>query len=67
MPPEPILRDFQTIKVVDAVLAWDASEILRDERARPIARTDTEGKRVEVYRYKNPKRPEWPEADYIVG
>jgi len=67
MPPEPILRDFKTIEIADAVLAWDAKELLRDERARPIARTDTVGKKVEGYRYKNPKRPEWPEADYIVG
>jgi hypothetical protein len=67
MPPEPILRDFKTIEERDAVLAWDAKELLRDEHARPIARTDAEGKKVEVYRYKNPKRPEWPEADYIAG
>ena len=67
MPPEPILRDFKTIEERDAVLAWDVKELLRDEHARPIARTDIEGKKVEVYRYKNPKRPEWPEADYIVG
>ena len=57
-PPEPILRDFQTIRVADAVLAWDTKDLARDEHARPIARTDTEGKKVEVYRYKNPKRPE---------
>ena len=47
------------------MLAWDAKELLRDEHARPIARTDIEGKKVEVYRYKNPKRPEWPEAEGI--
>ncbi|MGH6838221.1 MAG: class I SAM-dependent DNA methyltransferase [Methylocella sp.] len=67
MPPEPILRDFKTIEVRDAVLAWDAKDLARNERAKPIARTDAEGDRVEVYRYTNPKRPEWPEADYIVG
>jgi hypothetical protein len=67
MPPEPILREFKTIEVRDAVLAWDARDLARDEHARPIARTDTEGKKVEVYRYKNPKRPVWPAADYIVG
>jgi hypothetical protein len=66
-PPEPILRDFQTVKVADAVLAWDTKELLCDERARPITRTDAEGKKFEIYRYKNPKRPEWPEADYTVG
>ncbi|MGH6851247.1 MAG: type IIL restriction-modification enzyme MmeI, partial [Methylocella sp.] len=67
MPPEPILRDFKTIEVRDAVLACNAKELARDERAKPIARTDGEGNRVEVYCYKNPKRPEWPEADYIAG
>jgi hypothetical protein len=67
MPPEPILRDFKTIEVRDAVLAWDTKEPARDEHARPVVRTDTEGNKIEVYRYKNPKRPEWPEADYIVG
>ncbi len=67
MPPEPILRDFKTIEVRDAVLACDAKELARNERAKPIARTDGEGNRIEVYRYTNPKRPEWPEADYIVG
>jgi hypothetical protein len=67
MPPEPILRDFKTIEVRDAVLACDAKELLRDRHARPIDRTGAEGKKVEVYRYNNPKRLEWPEADYIVG
>jgi hypothetical protein len=67
MPPEPILRDFQTIKIADAVLACDAKELALDDRGKPIARTDAEGNQVEVYRYQNPKRPEWPEANYIVG
>jgi hypothetical protein len=66
-PPEPILRDFKTIKVMDAVLAWDAKELARDERGKPLERTDTEGNRVEIWRYQNPKRPEWHEADFIVG
>jgi hypothetical protein len=67
VPPEPILKDFKTIKVQDAVLAWSAKELARDERGRPLERTDSEGNRVEVWRYVNPKRPEWPAADYIVG
>ena len=66
-PPEPILRDFKTIKVMDAVLAWDGRELARDEHGKPLERTDGEGNRVEVLRYRNPKRPEWPEADFIVG
>ena len=67
VPPEPILKDFKTIKVADAVLSWSARELARDERGRPLERTDAEGNRVEVYRYINPKRAEWPAADYIVG
>lgn len=67
VPPEPILRDFKTIKVMDAVLAWDAKELARDETGKPLERTDAEGNRVEVYLYRNPKQPEWPEADFIVG
>ncbi|HXW72540.1 MAG TPA: DNA methyltransferase [Methylocella sp.] len=67
MPPEPILRDFKTIEVRDAVLAYDAKELARDDRGKPITRRDPNGQEIEVYRYKNPKRPEWPQADYIVG
>jgi hypothetical protein len=67
VPPEPILRDFKTIKVADAVLAWSAKDLARDEHCRPIVRTDAEANRVPVWRYTNPKRPEWPVADYVVG
>jgi Fe2+ or Zn2+ uptake regulation protein len=67
VPPEPILKDFKTIKVADAVLSWSARELARGEDGRPLERTDAEGNRVEVWRYTNPKRPEWPAADYIVG
>jgi len=67
VPPEPILRDFKTIEVRDAVLSWDEKEVARDELGRALVRTDGDGDRVEVWRYINPKRPEWPAADYIVG
>jgi hypothetical protein len=67
MPPEPILRDFKTIEVRDAVLVCDAKELARDEKAKPIARKDAQGNSVPTCRYKNPKRPQWPEADFIVG
>ncbi|MDE2116055.1 MAG: class I SAM-dependent DNA methyltransferase [Hyphomicrobiales bacterium] len=66
-PDEPILKDFKAVKVADAVLAWSARELARGDNGRPLERTDAEGGRVEVYAYKNPKRPEWPMADYIVG
>ena len=52
---------------MDAVLAHDGRELVRDENGRPVTRTNAEGDLVEVYSYRNPRRPEWPEADYIVG
>jgi len=66
-PSEPILKDFQTISTMDAVLAHDGKELIRDNSGRPVSRQDFQGNRVEVYTYKNPHRPQWPEADYIVG
>jgi hypothetical protein len=67
VPPEPILKDFKTIKVQDAVLSWSGKELARDERGKPLERTNSQGERVEVWSYKNPRRPDWPPADYIVG
>jgi len=67
MPPEPILRDFKTIEVRDAVLAWDRTEPARDEHGRAVIQTDGDGDRVEVWHFINPKRPEWPVADFVVG
>jgi hypothetical protein len=49
---DPVLQSFGNIRVMDAVLAHDPE--------RPNAdRTATERP--------NPRRPEWPQADYIVG
>lgn len=48
-PSEPILRAFQNIGVMDAVLKVDD----------PLP--DMSG------RYRNPRRPEWPDAEFIVG
>ncbi|MCB9729781.1 MAG: class I SAM-dependent DNA methyltransferase [Deltaproteobacteria bacterium] len=81
-PAEPVLRDFHNIEHRDAVLAWDAEELVLDEHGAPVTRWDGEtmkkhpvtGKdvpddsaRVPVYRYTNPRKAEWPEADFIVG
>jgi hypothetical protein len=66
MPREPILRAFQNIIVGDAVLKADRV-LARDARGVPKIRRDTEGHEIEVYDYKNPARPEWPAAEFIVG
>ena len=46
----------------------DADKILaRDASGRPLTRPGPDGEAVEVYVYDNPRRPEWPAAEYIVG
>ncbi|ABE40463.1 conserved hypothetical protein [Rhodopseudomonas palustris BisB5] len=52
-PDEPILRAFKNIKVKNAVLDWDGA---------PLPKI-VEGKET----YPNPRRPEWPAAEFIVG
>ena len=73
-PAEPILRAFKNINGggkthgIDAVLAYDgAPELVRDEFGKPVTRQGEKGGRIEVYRYRNPRRPTWPTADYIIG
>ena len=61
-PDEPILRAFKNINFgrregYDAVLIWDGYPV------PTVAERD--GKRVETY--PNARRPEWPEAEFIVG
>lgn len=80
--PEPVLRDYGNVQCRDAVLTWDAEELVRDEQGVPVTRWDgetmkpspvtgepipDETARVPVYRYTNPKPAEWPKADFIVG
>ena len=79
---EPILHAYGTIKQQDAILAWDKQELLRDENGVPLSRWDGKTTRlhpitgeeipdpdatVELYRYVNPRRAVWPEAEFIVG
>ncbi|WP_346295069.1 class I SAM-dependent DNA methyltransferase [Rhodopseudomonas sp. P1] len=52
-PDEPILRAFKNIKVKNAVLDWDGA---------PLPKI-VDGKEI----YPNPRRPEWPPAEFIVG
>ena len=79
---EPVLHAYGTIRLQDAILAYDKRELLRDDDGKPLSRWDgvtmkyhpiTDEKvpdlaaRVELYRYENPRPAEWPEADFIVG
>ncbi len=52
-PSEPILKAFKNIQCMDAVLKWDGY---------PMPKM-LDGKET----YPNPRRPDWPKADYIVG
>jgi len=66
-PAEPILKDFRTIKTMDAVLMHDGRDLVLDNGGRQVTRTNAEGQQVKIYKYRNPCRPDWPAADYIVG
>ncbi|MEM7654057.1 MAG: DNA methyltransferase, partial [Pseudomonadota bacterium] len=79
----PLLRDYSNITQQDAVLAWDGEpQIARDEHGQPITvwdgvtmKTDpVTGREVpdeiaqrEVLSYPNARKPDWPEADFIVS
>lgn len=82
LPPSPILRDFKNIECRDAVLAHDGSEVVTDENGLPVTRWDgktmkvhaitgeqvpDDSARVPVLRFLNPRKAEWPVADFIVG
>ena len=61
-PGEPILRDFKNINFgqrggYDAVLTWDGYPVPK--------MVDRDGKRVATY--PSARRPEWPDAEFIVG
>ena len=81
-PPEPVLKDYKTIETRDAVLAWDRVDIVNDEHGRPVTHWDgrttklhpvtgeevpDENAQVPEFRYHNPRKAQWPEADFVVG
>ena len=66
MPPEPVLHAFKNIEVKDAVLLADKS-LARDKSGRPLTKTGADGAVREVCTYARPRRPDWPEAEFIVG
>lgn len=64
------------------MLAYDRKELVTDEQGKPVTRWDgrtmktstvtgedvpDETERTPVYRYVNPRKAEWPKADYVVG
>ncbi|MGS2744613.1 class I SAM-dependent DNA methyltransferase [Halomonas sp. LS-001] len=80
--PEPILKDFHNIEHRDALIEFEHREALLDNAGQPVTIWDgismkkspatgelipDEAARTPVYRYHNPRRTEWPEADYIIG
>jgi hypothetical protein len=82
LPVEPILRNFHNIKQQDAILAYDAEELARDEHGKPLSRWDgvtmkkhpvtgedvpDETAQKPIYRYINPRKADWPQADFIIG
>ena len=79
---EPVIHDYGNIECRDAVLAYDREEIALDANGKPITRWDgktfkkhpvtgenvpEETAQVPQWRYVNPRRAEWPVADFIVG
>jgi hypothetical protein len=82
-PREPVLHDYKNLECRDAVLAYDREELVCDPKtAKPTTRWDgrtykkspvtgedvpDESARTELYRYVNPRKAEWPEAEFVVG
>ena len=79
---EPVLHDYKNIETRDAILAYDREELVRDEKGKPVTRWDGETTKIHpvtkkevpdetatvpVYKYVNPRKAEWPKADFIVG
>ncbi len=82
MPPQPVLKDFHNIECRDAVLAYDRMGYVMDERGVPVSRWDgktmkkhpvtgedvpDETARVPLERYVNPRKAEWPKANFVIG
>ena len=80
--PDPILRDFKNIENRDALIEYDSREKLLDENGKVVTIWDglsfknsaatgelipDDSQRTAVYSYTNPRKAEWPEADYVVG
>lgn len=80
--PEPILEDFETIENRDALIEYDSREPEVDEDGNPVTIWDgismkisqttgglipDEAGRANIFKYQNPRKSAWPEAEFIVG
>jgi hypothetical protein len=65
-PSEPILRAFRNIVQADAVLKADRVPA-RGEAGTLRVRDADDGREPIVVHYRNPRRPDWPAAEFIVG
>ena len=69
-PAEPVLGDSDHVIWKDAVLTWDdypEMPLKRDATGKLETSRDADGNEIEQYILPNPRRPEWPEAEFIVG
>lgn len=79
---EPVLDAYGTIREQDAILAYDERDLMRDDAGKPLSRWDggtmklhpvtgeevpDPAARIELYTYKNPRKADWPETEFIVG
>lgn len=82
VPDDPVISKQRSITQQDAVLAYDEKIPLKDEDGNIVTHWDgrttkphpVTGKEVPdetatttVFEYVNPRKAEWPEADYLVG
>lgn len=81
-PPEPVIKRFHNIEHRDALLDYTRTEPALDDDGKPITQWDGETKKTHpttgeevpdetarkpVLKYLNPKKAQWPKADFIVG
>jgi len=76
-PPQPIIRNFHNIQCRDALIEYDDRQEVpgvthwdgRTTKPHPVTGKEVpdETARIPVYTYSNPRKTEWPQADYIVG
>lgn len=79
---EPVIHDYGNIECRDAVLAYDRMDYVLDASGKAVTRWDgahfkphpvtgekvpDEAFQTPLEKYTNPRKAEWPKADFIVG